>query len=159
MPRRPQLAAKGNSRKRYSQLAIASYRCQARACRFVSSSRYDIMYRIDVSSVREGQVTGDLATSAALTTCGLVLARGGRAFASLPDFEVARGRSIAILGASGSGKSTALLALAGVRAPADGEVVVEDIALWRLPSAMRDRFRGRRIGLVFQSFHLINAVS
>jgi putative ABC transport system ATP-binding protein len=52
-----------------------------------------------------------------------------------------------------------LLALAGVRAPAGGEITVEGTALWRLASAKRDRFRGRRIGLVFQSFHIIDAVS
>lgn len=99
------------------------------------------------------------ATSAVLTTCNLTLDRGGRPIAALPDIAVARGRSIAILGASGSGKSTTLLALAGVRAPAGGDIVIEDIALWRMPPTMRDRFRGQRIGLVFQSFHLIDAVS
>jgi putative ABC transport system ATP-binding protein len=104
-------------------------------------------------------VISDHAASTVLTTCDLSLARGGRAFAALPDLAVTRGRSVAILGASGSGKSTALLALAGVRAPAGGEIVVEGIALWQLPPARRDRFRGRRIGLVFQSFHLIDAVS
>jgi putative ABC transport system ATP-binding protein len=77
----------------------------------------------------------------------------------LPDVDVVRGRSLAILGASGSGKTTALLALAGIRAPARGEVVIEDRSVWRLTSAMRDKFRGLRIGLVFQSFHLVDAVS
>jgi putative ABC transport system ATP-binding protein len=36
---------------------------------------------------------------------------------------------------------------------------VEGIDLWSLPAARRDRLRGQRIGLVFQSFHLIEAVS
>ncbi|WP_422003288.1 ABC transporter ATP-binding protein [Reyranella sp.] len=66
---------------------------------------------------------------------------------------------MAILGASGSGKSTALLALAGLRPPADGAVTIDGTALWQLAGPRRDRFRGRRIGLVFQSFHLIDAVS
>ncbi len=39
-----------------------------------------------------------------------------------------------------------------------GDVVIEDTALWKLSPVERDRFRGRRIGLVFQSFHLIEAV-
>jgi ABC-type lipoprotein export system ATPase subunit len=94
-----------------------------------------------------------------LTTKGIALTRDGRPVAVLPDLEVACGRSVAILGASGAGKTTALMALAGIRAPANGEVVVEDISLWKLPAAQRDRFRGQRIGLVFQSFHLIDAVS
>jgi len=94
-----------------------------------------------------------------LTTRGVTLARNGRPIASLPDVDLAPGRSLAILGASGSGKSTALLALAGIRAPAGGEIAVGGIALWRLPVYQRDRFRGQRIGLVFQKFHIIDAVS
>jgi putative ABC transport system ATP-binding protein len=101
----------------------------------------------------------DLSASTVLATEGVVLARDGRAFAALPDLAIPRARSVAILGASGSGKTTALMALAGIRAPASGEIVVEDTALWGLSAAARDLFRGRRIGLVFQSFHLIDAVS
>jgi putative ABC transport system ATP-binding protein len=77
-------------------------------------------------------VESDLSASTVLATRGVVLARGGRIFAALPDLAVPRGRSVAILGASGSGKTTALMALAGIRAPASGEIVVEDTALWGL---------------------------
>ncbi len=94
-----------------------------------------------------------------LTTRDVMLARNGRPIAALPDFDLAPGRSLAILGASGSGKSTALMALAGIRAPGGGEISVGGVALWRLPPAQRDRFRGERIGLVFQRFHVIDAVS
>jgi putative ABC transport system ATP-binding protein len=87
------------------------------------------------------------------------LARGGRPLARLPDLDVHAGESIAIVGASGSGKTTALLALAGIRAPQQGDIAVGDTNLWRLPRRDRDRFRGRRIGLVFQSFHLIDALT
>jgi ABC-type lipoprotein export system ATPase subunit len=107
----------------------------------------------------QAHVESDRSASTALTTRGVVLARDGRAFAALPDLAIPRGRSVAILGASGSGKTTALMALAGIRAPASGEIVVEDTALWGLSASARDLFRGRRIGLVFQSFHLIDAVS
>jgi len=99
------------------------------------------------------------AATPVLATDGVMLTRGGQAFARLPDLAVAPGRSVAILGASGSGKSTALLALAGIRAPAAGEISVEQTLIWNLGAHQRDRFRGRRIGLVFQSFHLIDAVS
>lgn len=99
------------------------------------------------------------AATAVLASRGLTLARNGRSFAALPDFDLPPGRSLAILGASGSGKSTALLALAGIRAPQSGEVEIEGKAVWRMTAPARDRFRGRRIGLVFQSFHLIEAVS
>jgi ABC-type lipoprotein export system ATPase subunit len=94
-----------------------------------------------------------------LTTRGVTLARNGRAFASLPDLDVAAGQSLAILGASGSGKTTALLALAGIRAPASGEIAIGGTALWDLPGHRRDRYRGQRIGLVFQTFHIVDAVS
>lgn len=102
---------------------------------------------------------GEPTPSAVLTSRSLTLARGGRRFAALPDLDVARGRTMAILGASGSGKSTALLALAGVRAPAGGGIAIDGTELWQLSGARRDRFRGRHIGLVFQSFHIIDAVS
>jgi ABC-type lipoprotein export system ATPase subunit len=108
---------------------------------------------------QENGMNGDRPVAPVLSTDGVVLARGGRAFAALPDLSLAPGRSVAILGASGSGKSTALMALAGIRAPAAGEIAVEQTLLWNLGAAERDRFRGRRIGLVFQSFHLIDAVS
>lgn len=98
-------------------------------------------------------------TTAVLTTDGMVVGRGGRHLAELPDLRLEPGRSVAILGASGSGKTTALMALAGIRAPAQGEIAIEQTLLWNLPSADRDTFRGRRIGLVFQSFHLIDAIS
>ena len=69
----------------------------------------------------------DPSASAVLATHGVILARGGRAFAALPDLGLARGRSVALLGASGSGKTTALMALAGIRAPHSGEIAVGDV--------------------------------
>jgi putative ABC transport system ATP-binding protein len=95
-----------------------------------------------------------------LRTRGIVLERDRRPIARLPDIDLAAGQSLALTGASGAGKTTALLALAGIRAPAAGRVLVGgDEDLWALPPARRDRLRGQRIGLVFQSFHLIDAVS
>ena len=104
-------------------------------------------------------MSGNGARQPVLAARGVVLARGGRAVAALPDLSVSAGQSVAILGASGSGKTTALMALAGIRSPAAGEIAVEQTLIWNLGAAQRDRFRGRRIGLVFQSFHLIDAVS
>jgi putative ABC transport system ATP-binding protein len=89
----------------------------------------------------------------------LILARNGRKFARVPDIELTDGVSVALVGASGSGKSTALMAIAGVRRPAHGAIVVDRTDIWTLGSHTRDRFRGRRIGLVFQSFHLVDALS
>lgn len=94
-----------------------------------------------------------------LALVGLVLARDGRTFARVPDFELAAGASLALVGASGSGKSTALMAIAGVRPPQQGSIKIEGSDPWSLRRRARDRFRGRRIGLVFQSFHLVDALS
>ncbi|HEX3945009.1 MAG TPA: ATP-binding cassette domain-containing protein [Rhizomicrobium sp.] len=94
-----------------------------------------------------------------LATTDLTLDRGGRAFARVPPFNLSAGEAIALIGASGSGKTTALMAMAAIRAPANGTVRVEDTDPWRLGRRARDRFRGRRIGLVFQSFHLVDALT
>jgi len=96
---------------------------------------------------------------AALSVTSLHLERNGRRIARLPDFEIGAGQSVALLGPSGSGKTTALMAISGIRPPAEGEIHVRGTALWNLDRHRRDRFRGRHIGLVFQSFHLIDAVS
>lgn len=89
----------------------------------------------------------------------LVLRRSGRDFARVPDIHIGPGQSIALVGPSGSGKSTALMAIAGIRPPASGSVSVDGTDPWRMSRSERDRFRGRRIGLVFQSFHLVDALS
>ena len=94
-----------------------------------------------------------------LATCDVVLARNGESFARLPDLAVRPGESVAIVGPSGCGKTTALMALAGIRAPQSGTIAIEKSNLWTFGRRARDRFRGRRIGLVFQSFHLVDALS
>ena len=94
-----------------------------------------------------------------LTTSGIVLARDGKPIARLPDVVLHAGQSMAMIGPSGSGKTTALMALAGIRAPADGAISIEGTDPWTMSSRARDRFRGRRIGLVYQSFHLVDSLS
>ena len=94
-----------------------------------------------------------------ISVSGLVLTRGGKAFACLPDFSLKSGQILGLTGASGSGKTTALMALAGIRPPLDGSIIIDGIDPWSLSNAKRDRFRGQKIGLVFQTFHLVDAVS
>ncbi|MEJ1968241.1 MAG: ATP-binding cassette domain-containing protein [Rhizomicrobium sp.] len=94
-----------------------------------------------------------------LAATDIRLARNRKRFARLPDLCLAAGQSVAIVGPSGCGKTTALMALAGIRAPDGGRIAIEGTDPWALGGGARDRFRGRRIGLVFQSFHLVDALS
>jgi putative ABC transport system ATP-binding protein len=71
------------------------------------------------------------------------------------SLEVGRGEAIGLVGPSGSGKSTLLMTMAGLERPDSGRVIVEGTDLSGLDEDGLARFRGRRIGIVFQSFHLI----
>ncbi|MCW6507976.1 ABC transporter ATP-binding protein [Lichenifustis flavocetrariae] len=71
------------------------------------------------------------------------------------DLNVARGDAVGITGHSGSGKSTLLMVLAGLERPQSGAIEIEGKSLGGLSEDALARFRGQRIGIVFQSFHLI----
>jgi len=75
------------------------------------------------------------------------------------SFAVARGESVAILGASGSGKSTLLGLLAGLDLPSSGRAWLAGIDLGTLDEDGRARLRARRVGFVFQSFQLLPALT
>ena len=85
------------------------------------------------------------------------LPQGGRELHILNgiSFTVEAGFWFALTGPSGSGKSTLLGILAGIDRPSSGKVVVEGIEISALPEARLARFRNEKIGVVFQSFHLI----
>jgi putative ABC transport system ATP-binding protein len=65
------------------------------------------------------------------------------------------GESVGIVGPSGSGKSTLLMVLAGLERLDSGEIVIDGTPLHGLSEDRVAEFRGRNIGIVFQSFHLI----
>jgi putative ABC transport system ATP-binding protein len=96
---------------------------------------------------------------AVLQTSGLAVGRRSGFVAKLPDIALRPGESTAIVGPSGAGKTTILMAMAGIRPPQSGSLSVDGCDLWIMARSDRDRFRGRHIGLVFQSFHLIDAIS
>jgi putative ABC transport system ATP-binding protein len=75
------------------------------------------------------------------------------------SLDIARGESIAVVGASGAGKSTLLALLAGLDLPTTGRVLLEGTDLTRLDEDGRARLRAQRVGFVFQSFHLIPALT
>ncbi len=75
------------------------------------------------------------------------------------DLAVERGASLAIVGASGSGKTTLLGLLAGLDSPSEGEVHMAGQSLGTLDEEARARLRRRLVGFVFQSFHLLPALS
>jgi putative ABC transport system ATP-binding protein len=75
------------------------------------------------------------------------------------SLSVKSGEFVAVMGASGSGKSTLLHVMAGLTWPDAGSVMVEGTELSQMSDAQLTRFRRRRIGLVFQAFNLIPALT
>jgi putative ABC transport system ATP-binding protein len=71
------------------------------------------------------------------------------------DLEIPRGQVAAIMGPSGSGKSTLLGLLAGLDSPTTGQVILDGEDITRLPEDQMALVRGRKIGFVFQAYHLI----
>ncbi|HTG75702.1 MAG TPA: ABC transporter ATP-binding protein [Steroidobacteraceae bacterium] len=73
--------------------------------------------------------------------------------------EVRRGESVAVVGASGAGKSTLLALLAGLDEPTSGRVWLAGRELTALDEDGRAALRARHVGFVFQSFHLVPALT
>jgi putative ABC transport system ATP-binding protein len=75
------------------------------------------------------------------------------------SLEIGEGEFVAIMGPSGSGKSTLLSLLGCLDRPTDGEYWLDGEAVAGLDDVHLSRIRNRRIGFVFQSFHLIPELS
>jgi len=93
----------------------------------------------------------------ALSGINLSLGRGPARVHILKDIDlhIGGGEAVGLIGPSGSGKSTLLMVMAGLERPDSGSVVIAGEDLGSLDEDDLARFRGRRIGIVFQSFHLI----
>lgn len=71
------------------------------------------------------------------------------------SLKIQNGESVGIVGPSGSGKSTLLMVLAGLEKVDNGKVLISGERIDRMSEDQAAAFRGRNIGIVFQSFHLI----
>jgi putative ABC transport system ATP-binding protein len=71
------------------------------------------------------------------------------------DLNIERGEFVSVMGPSGSGKSTLLTILGGLNHPTEGELVVDEIPIYRLPLEKLADFRREYLGFIFQSFQLI----
>jgi putative ABC transport system ATP-binding protein len=101
--------------------------------------------------------SGRAGPAIALSGVNLSLGRGAARVHILKDIDlhIGQGEAIGLVGPSGSGKSTLLMVTAGLERADTGSVMVAGEALGTLSEDALARFRGRNVGIVFQSFHLI----
>lgn len=71
------------------------------------------------------------------------------------DLKVEKGEVLAVFGPSGAGKSTLLHLLGGLDAPTKGEVYINGIDIYSMNDYERAKLRNRKIGFVFQFYHLL----
>jgi putative ABC transport system ATP-binding protein len=71
------------------------------------------------------------------------------------SFSLDAGRTLAITGHSGSGKTTLLSLIAGLDTPDAGSILLDGVDICQMNEADLTRYRARKIGMIFQSFHLM----
>jgi len=72
------------------------------------------------------------------------------------NLDMEQGETLAILGQSGSGKSTFLTLLAGLDSPTSGAIILNGQDMQDLDEEALSKFRARNIGIIFQQFHLMS---
>jgi ABC-type polar amino acid transport system ATPase subunit len=97
-----------------------------------------------------------MVTMSVLEVSELVVLRGSRPVAQGVSFAIERGESVTIMGASGSGKTSVLRAIAGLDPIAAGRIVIDGVSMspGRTPGGQLRRELYRRVGMVFQFHHL-----
>jgi putative ABC transport system ATP-binding protein len=75
------------------------------------------------------------------------------------DLDIPRGQFVSVVGPSGSGKSTLLGLIAGLDAPTSGSVSLGQREITRMSEDELAELRGRLVGFIFQSFHLIPSLT
>lgn len=83
--------------------------------------------------------------------------QGGRTFTALSqvDLSIDKGQYVAIIGKSGSGKSTMLNLITGIDHPSDGDLQVGGVDIHKFGESSLAAWRGKNIGIIFQFFQLI----
>src|SRR6202162_487707 len=109
------------------------------------------------SRMNDVSVKSALAPAVALSGINLSLGRGAARVHILKDIglNIGRGEAIGLVGPSGSGKTTLLMVMAGLERADTGSIMIAGSDLRQLDEDALARFRGRNVGIVFQSFHLI----
>ena len=75
------------------------------------------------------------------------------------DMNIADGETVAIVGPSGSGKTTLLILLAGLEAPSEGSIRIDNDDITELSADSLADLRRDKLGIVFQSFHLVPSLT
>ena len=75
------------------------------------------------------------------------------------DLSVEDGETLAIVGPSGSGKTTLLILLAGLEQPLSGDIRLDGVALNSLDADAMADIRRDKLGIIFQSFHLVQSLT
>jgi len=109
------------------------------------------------SRIESSSLAGTAPDTISISNVNLSLGTGAARVHILKDISLRVGRSeaVGLIGPSGSGKSTLLMVMAGLERPDSGKVVVNGTPFNALDEDSLARFRGRQVGIVFQSFHLI----
>ena len=87
----------------------------------------------------------------------LLFSIDGKKLFSNINFNIETEKDLLITGPSGIGKTTLLSILCGLQRPTDGNILYNEINLYKLVENKIDEFRGKQLGIVFQNFNLINA--
>jgi putative ABC transport system ATP-binding protein len=85
--------------------------------------------------------------------------RGGEFCLQIPHLTMAAGKTAAIIGSSGTGKTTLMNLIAGVAVPEAGRIVTHGATVSELPDVARRDFRIQNIGFVFQEFEMLDYLS
>jgi putative ABC transport system ATP-binding protein len=94
-----------------------------------------------------------------VTTKNLSYTYDGKRHIHFPDIHCAKGEKWLLLGQSGSGKTTLLHLLGGLRSSQSGSIFINETDLSILRGSKLDHFRGKNIGIVFQTAHFVRALN